>query len=285
MIHHAQSIDDPALELFRNLRDRDLRGNHDSYVVESPRVVQRFLQSTQLGTHAVERLLLTPELLQEFETAISSLAPSIPINVAPLEVMHEISGYRFHGGALAIGSRRRGDGTLPALLSNLPQERCTLLIAQGVSNMDNVGSFFRHTAALGADGIILTDGCSDPLLRKSIRVSMGWVFSIPWATCASLSEAIPHLRELNIQCIALENLPEAISLEKFSWPKRSALLAGNEGHGLDSATIALCDYSVRIPGPANCPDTHKPGGSDERSLNVSAAAAIALYARNACETS
>ena len=252
MIHHARSIDDPALELFRNLRDRDLRGNHDSYVVESPRVVKRFLQSIRAGTHAVERLLLTPELLPEFETAISSLNATVPINVAPLDVMHEISGYRFHGGALAIGRRRRGDGTLSALCAQIPAEKCTLLIAQGVSNMDNVGSFFRHTAALGADGIVLTDGCSDPLLRKSIRVSMGWVFSIPWATCTSLTETINQLREENIQCIALENLPEATSLEKFSWPKRTAILAGNEGHGLDSAAITLCDDVVRIPGPPNC---------------------------------
>ena len=283
MIHHARSIDDPALNLFRNVRDRDLRGNHDSYVVESPRVVQRFLQSTHSGSHAVEHILLTPELLPEFESVLSSLDSTIPIHIAPVEVMHEISGYRFHGGALAIGRRRRGDGTLAALLPKIPAGKCTLLIAQGVSNMDNVGAFFRHTAALGADGIILTDGCSDPLLRKSIRVSMGWVFSIPWATCTSFSETVVCLREHGIQCIALENLPDAISIDRFSWPKRTAILAGNEGHGIDSEALALCDGCVKIPGPPNCPEEQKPGGEDERSLNVSAAAAIALYARNAIQ--
>ncbi len=281
MIYHAASIDDPALELFRNLRDRDLRGNHDSYVVESPRVVKRFLQSTITGDHEVEHILLTPELVSQFESEIASLDTKTPINIAPLDVMHEISGYRFHGGALAIGKRRRGNEKLPSLLDQLPSERCTLLIAQGVSHMDNVGSFFRHAAALGADGILLTDGCSDPLLRKSIRVSMGWVFSIPWAACDSFSEAVSALRERNITCIALENLPEATSLDTFTWPDRSAIIVGNEGHGIDSISLSLSDETVRIPGPENCPEGLEPGGNDERPLNVSTAVAIALYARHA----
>lgn len=278
----VNTLDEPGLELFRDLRDRDLRGNHDAYIVESPRVVRRFLRAVCKGDYEFQGALLTPEHVIELQEEIHALPPEVPIHVAPIETMCSISGYRFHAGALAIGQRPRRTPSLDSLIERLPSTgRCTLLLAEGISNMDNVGAIIRDAAALGADGVLLGEGCSDPLLRKSIRVSMGRVFSVPWATCEKLQ---PVLEELRTRCgfhsIALENLPDAPLIDTIDWPERVAIVAGNEGHGLSSRTIEACDFATRIPGPTSCEEFDQAGGADELSLNVSVAVAIALYARN-----
>ena len=279
----VNTLDDPGLELFRDLRDRDLRGNHDAYIVESPRVVRRFLRAVCNGDYTFQGALLTPEHVADLHDEIQSLPEDIPIHVAPLEKMCAISGYRFHAGALAIGLRPRKAPSLESLIDKLPTTgRCTLLVAEGISNMDNVGAIIRDAAALGANGVLLGEGCSDPLLRKSIRVSMGRVFSVPWATCEQLHRVLRELRErFRIHSVALENLPNAPPIDAIDWPERVAIVAGNEGHGLSATTIDACDLAARIPSPSSLQEIDRAGGSDELSLNVSVAVAISLYARNA----
>ena len=279
----VDGLDDPGLDLFRDLRDRDLRGNHDAFIVESPRVVRRFIHAVNGGAYDMKGLLLSPEHVREMEEDLALLPDAMPVHVAPLQVMCSISGYRFHAGALAIGTRPRRPPGLESLLASIPVTgRCTLLVAEGVSNMDNVGAIIRDAAALGADGVLLGDGCSDPLLRKSIRVSMGRVFSVPWAGCEGLARTLDHLREAHgIQSLALENLPDAPSIKDINWPERVAIVAGSEGHGISNRTIDACDLAARIPTPSPLHERDRAGGSDELSLNVSVAVAIALYARNA----
>jgi tRNA G18 (ribose-2'-O)-methylase SpoU len=282
----VNNLEDQGLELFRDLRDRDLRGNHDAYIVESPRVVRRFFRAVATGEYALQGALLTPEYIDEMKDEIQALPDEVPIHVAPHDLMCSISGYRFHAGALAIGKRPRRDPDVASLMRRIPGSgRCTLLLAEGVSNMDNVGAIIRDAAALGADGVILGDGCSDPLLRKAIRVSMGRVFSVPWAMCGKLHRVLGELREChNIQSVALENLPDAPSIGTIDWPQRVAIVVGNEGHGINDHTIRSCDFSARIPTPAPLPAIDRAGGSDELSLNVSVAVALSLYARNTHNT-
>ena len=274
-------LDDPRLELFRDLRDRDLRALHGAYIVESPRVVRRFLQAVIEGGFEVEAILLEDVHAQDLEPLLAQLPAEVPIHIAPMETMIEISGYRFHAGALAIGRRPRFEPGLDQLIARTPTHGpLTILATDGVSNMDNVGSVIRDAAALGADGVPLGGGSSDPLLRKSIRVSMGRVFNVPWATCDDLPRALAELRTMaDARIIALENLPEAQSLPETTWPERVVIVAGNEGHGMQEQTIAACDSVIRIPGPERLEEAEGPGGSDQLSLNVSVAVAITLYAR------
>ena len=278
----VDGLERPELDLFRDLRDRDLRGNHDAYIVESPRVVRRFIRAVKHGSYAIYGALLTPEHADEMKEDLEQLPEEIPIHIAPLHVMHSISGYRFHAGALAIGRRPRRPPSVESLLESIPTTGpCTLLIAEGVSNMDNVGAIIRDAAALGAHGVILGEGCSDPLLRKAIRVSMGRVFSVPWVCCTRIREVLETLRNTHgIQSLALENLPTAQPISEISWPQRIAIVAGSEGHGIHHKTIDACDLIASIPTPMPLPEHDRAGGCDELSLNVSVAVAIALYARN-----
>lgn len=279
----VSSLEDPALACFKELRDRDLRVDYGAYIVESPRVVRRFLRAIPTTAYRVRGILLSPEHLDDLTPELELLPNEVPIHVAPLEVMIELSGYRFHAGALAIGERPERDPSIDDLLHHLsPEGPLTLLIAEGISNMDNVGAVLRDAAAFGIDGVLFGEGCSDPLLRKAIRVSMGRVFNVPWARCEDVTSAIERLaQERSIISIALENLTNAMPLKEVQWPERAAIVVGNEGHGLQPATVKACAFATRIPSPADLPLTEQAGGSDELSLNVSVATAIALYARMA----
>ncbi|MCH2162380.1 MAG: RNA methyltransferase [Phycisphaerales bacterium] len=277
----VNALDDPRLGLFRDLRDRDLRAIHGAYIVESPRVVRRFLQASLDGAYEVEGVLLDEKHAEELQPLLEKLPADVPVYLAPLEMMIEISGYRFHAGALAIGRRPTFDRDLDALVACLPAHGpLTLLATDGVSNMDNVGAIIRDAAALGADGVVLGGGSSDPLLRKAIRVSMGRVFNVPWAICPHLPRALEELRAVTAtHVLALENLPQAHSIETYEWPERVVIVAGSEGHGIQKDILEASDALIRIPGPDTDDIEEGPGGSDQRSLNVGVAAAIALYAR------
>ena len=278
----VDDLTDPRLELFRDLRDRDLRALHGAYIVESPRVVRRFLQASLQGEYEVEGVLLDEQHAAELQPVLEELDPGIPVYIAPLEMMIEISGYRFHAGALAIGRRPNFDRDLDGLVARLPSNGpLTLLATDGVSNMDNVGAIIRDAAALGADGVLLGGGSSDPLLRKAIRVSMGRVFNVPWAICEDLQRSLEEVRAVcGADVLALENLPEAHTIDAFDWPERVVIVTGSEGHGIQPKIIHNSDALLRIPGPEPADATEGPGGSDQRSLNVGVAAAIALYARH-----
>lgn len=277
----VQSLDDPALSCFKALRDRDLRVEFGAYIVESPRVVRRFLRAVSSGPYEARGVLLTPEHFESLAQECNAIPEDVPVFVAPIEKMIELSGYRFHAGALAIGERPERPPSLEDLLQHLPAEGAlTLIIAEGVSNMDNIGAILRDAAAFGVDGVLFGEGCSDPLLRKAIRVSMGRVFNVPWATCENIERAIQRLAsEAGIESIALENLPTATPLGEVAWSERTAIVVGNEGHGLRQTTIDACFSATRIPTPVDLPVDEQAGGSDELSLNVSVATAIALYAR------
>ena len=154
-----------------------------------------------------------------------------------------------------------------------------MIALAGVTSMDNIGGIFRIAAALGASGIVLDDDASDPMLRRTIRISMGQVFRVPWARVGTLGEAIPELASTaNIETFAIENLEDATPLHQAAFPARVMLVIGNEGHGIPPEILERCPNRIRIEGPSDLPSEEGPGGEDERSLNAATAAAIALHA-------
>ena len=278
MIVRITELDDVRLDPFRRTRDRDLRADGGRFVVESPRVVSRFIDAAREGRFEIDRLLVTPEHAATF---LSLAEPfDADVHVAEEELMTEASGYHFHGGALAIGCRPILEPGLDELIASIPAAGPTVLIGlAGLTTMDNVGGIFRIGAALGAGGILLDDACTDPLLRRCIRISMGQVFRLPWARVNSLSEAIGELGPLAaVESVAVENLADATLLGDTAFPARTMLVIGNEGHGIDPATLAACSRRVRIEGPSDLSADEGPGGRDERSLNAATATAIALHA-------
>lgn len=133
----------------------------------------------------------------------------------------------------------------------------------------NVGAVFRSVAAIGADAVLVTPRCADPLYRRSIRVSMGTVFQVPWTRIDSWPAGIETLRAAGFTVAALALTEDAVSLDDLAAdpPARLALVLGAEGDGLARRTIGAADLAVRIP---------MAGGVD--SLNVAAAGAVALWA-------
>jgi tRNA G18 (ribose-2'-O)-methylase SpoU len=143
----------------------------------------------------------------------------------------------------------------------------SLLMAEGITNIDNMGSLFRNAAAFGIDAIVLDECCCDPLYRKSIRVSMGHALSIPFAVTENWNSELHVLKQsLNIKLIGCEISDGAVPMWEVEQGDRFGLVMGGEKHGLSQSTIAACDVIAQIPMSAHVP-----------SINVGVASAVALY--------
>jgi tRNA G18 (ribose-2'-O)-methylase SpoU len=147
-----------------------------------------------------------------------------------------------------------------------------IVILEDIVDHTNVGAIFRSVAGLGADAVLITPRCADPLYRRSVRVSMGTVLQVPWTRLPEWREAAPVLKENGFHLAALALSDDAVSLDDFAIdpPKRVALILGTEGDGLSRHALAVADSVVTIP------MLH---GVD--SLNVASASAVALYALRA----
>ena len=264
-ITRITEVDDPRLEDYRELRDADLRGARKLFTIESERVLSRFLQSDW----APESILVEEDVADRLRRSLDSVDASVPVFVAGQGLLRSITGYGFHGGALALGNRKGVRNEIHQIESILSQDRVTLLAAEGVVHVDNVGALFRNGACIGTDGILLSPTCSDPLLRKAIRISTGRVFEVPWLICTDWLETLQHLQDhYQFKIIALENNESAVDIELMECGARNLILVGAEGHGIESETLAICDQTVQIPTGT---------GQTVESMNVAVASAIGLH--------
>ena len=247
-----RDADDPRLADYRQLKERHLNAEGGRFVAENERVVRRLVASG-LAVHSV---LLTPPRLA---TLSDALAGPFPVFVAAQPVLDAIAGFHVHRGCLAIGAR---PGQVP-----LPRGARALVVAEDLTDVDNLGALARHAAAFGADALVLSPRCADPFYRKAIRVSLGAVFSLPVVRARAWPGDLEALRSDGITVIGAVVEPGATTLAHFRPPARFALLLGAEGPGLSAAARACCDHLVTIPMSA---------GAD--SLNVATAGAIFLYA-------
>jgi tRNA G18 (ribose-2'-O)-methylase SpoU len=142
-----------------------------------------------------------------------------------------------------------------------------VVVLEDIVDHTNVGAIIRSVAALAADAVLVTPRCADPLYRRSVRVSMGTVFQVPWTRIDPWPAGIGALRDRGFTVAALALTPDAVSLDDFDAPERLALVLGTEGEGIAPRTLSQVDVHVRIP---------MAGGVD--SLNVAAAAAVAMWA-------
>jgi tRNA G18 (ribose-2'-O)-methylase SpoU len=184
----------------------------------------------------------------------------IPLFTADREVLTQLTGFALTRGVLCAMKRP----PLPDPKELLKTAK-RIVILENIMNPTNVGAIFRSAAALGMDAVLLTPGCSDPLYRRSARVSMGTVFQVPWAF---MDKPIGYLRELGFKSAAMALCDNTIPIDdpRLQAEPRLAILLGTEGEGLTDAAIAQCDYTVKIP---------MYHGVD--SLNVAAASAVAFW--------
>ena len=221
------------------------------------------------GVPVVQRLLDSPypiRAVMGVEAKISLLLPElctfdIPAYVVSASTMDSVVGFHLNRGVLATADR----GPVPDLNDLLRRSR-RVAVLEGVNDHENLGALFRNAAALGIDGIILTERCADPLYRRSVRVSMGHVLRVPFVPNVALPTTLDALRANGFQVAALTPQAPSIPLSRVDGSGRVAVLLGAEGPGLSAAALTGADVRVRIPMPA---------GVD--SLNIATAAAIAFY--------
>jgi tRNA G18 (ribose-2'-O)-methylase SpoU len=273
-------VADPAdsrLADFRDLSRADRRpdrpGGRGFVIAEGTVVVRRLIASP----YPLRALLGVARRVESLESDLAGL--SAPAYVTSAEVMAQVVGFHLNRGVLAVADR----AAQPAP-DQVADGARVLAVLEGVGDHENLGALFRNAAALGVDGVLLGPGCADPLYRRSVRVSMGHVLAVPFASIAAypVSRGLPFgpwpsgvkwLQDKGFRVLALTPDDRAVALADAGRPGgQVALLLGSEGPGLSREAIAAADLAVRIP-MANGVD----------SLNVATAAAVAFYALQAAQ--
>lgn len=282
------SLDDPRLDAYARLTEAQLRSKLEPeqalFIAESGKVIERAFAG---GMEPIS-LLMEEKWVEPMAPLIAAMEethPELPVFVAPREELTQLTGFELTRGAL--GAFRR-----PALptVADVVRDARLVAVLEDVTNHTNVGAIFRSAAALGVDAVLVSPACYDPLYRRAVRVSMGTVFQVPWTRIGADAEpdrpgqgrwsetGLAELREAGFTCAAMALSDNSVTPDELNRilaereaatgkPAKLALLFGTEGDGLAPATIARCDYTVRIP---------MAHGVD--SLNVAASSAVAFYA-------
>ena len=257
----------PELDVYARLSEGQLLNRAEPekgmFIAESPRVIERALDA---GCVPVSFLSEDRHIEKEAKEILERCG-EIPAYVASFDVLTQLTGYKLTRGMLCAMYRPR---------LRTPEEVCRgarrIAVLESVVNPTNVGAIFRSAAALNMDGILLTSDCSDPLYRRSLRVSMGTAFQIPWTYFhkkVSWPEAgMELLRSLGFKTVAMALRNDSISIDApaLQAEEKLAIILGAEGDGLVDATITGCDYTVKIP-----------MSHEVDSLNVAAASAVAFW--------
>jgi tRNA G18 (ribose-2'-O)-methylase SpoU len=251
--------DDPRLADYRALTDVTLRTQfeapHGLFIAEGELVLRRALAAG----YRVRSVLVDAKRVDQ----IADLLGHAPVYAADQTLLERLTGFHVHRGLLASFHRR-------ALLSaqSILESAHRIVMLEEVNSHTNLGAIFRGAAALGMDGVLLSPTCADPLYRRSVRVSMGQVFAIPYARLEPWPDALAVVREAGFAVLALTLAPDAVPIQELpeSLRARPAVMLGAEGPGLTPAALRLADARVVIP---------MQRGVD--SLNVAAAAAVAFW--------
>ncbi len=256
---------DPRVVEFLHLTDVALRRLKEPaeglYMAESRKVIDRALRAG----HRPRAFLMGHRWFEESQDLLAHpAAAEVPVFVADDHVLREIIGFKLHRGMLASMHR-------PALrpVAEVLAGARRVAVLEDVVDHTNLGAIFRSAAAIGVDAVLVTPRCADPLYRRSVRVSMGTVFQVPWTRIEPWPAGVDQLKRAGFTVAALSLTPDAVPLDAFalSLPEHLAMVLGTEGDGLSAAATSSADVAVRIPMRA---------GVD--SLNVAAAAAVAFWA-------
>lgn len=256
-------LNNAQLDIYARLSEVQLLRYHEPmpglFVAESPKVIERALNA---GYQPVSFLMETGKITAH-TAKILERCSDIPVYTADTEVLKALTGYQLTRGILCALKRT----VLPSVCETIKNAH-RIAVLEEVMNPTNVGAIFRSAAALNMDAVLLTAGCSDPLYRRAIRVSMGTVFQVPWTFLEPSTSYVKELSKLGFQtaAMALSNNSISIADTHLQHIDKLAIILGTEGEGLKNSTIAACDYTVKIP------MSH---GVD--SLNVAAASAVAFW--------
>ena len=250
-ITEITDFNEPELDVYARLTENQLMNRAEPekgmFIAESPKVIERALNA---GCVPVSCLVEKRQIENEIEEVMEVLkrCSQVPVYTAEFEVLTKLTGFALTRGMLCAMYRPK----LPTM-EEICRNARRIAVLEEVVNPTNVGAIFRSAAALNMDAVILTAGCSNPLYRRAIRVSMGTVFQIPWTILDKNmtwpQEGIQALKGAGFRtaAFALRNDSVAIDDPKLASEEKLAILLGTEGDGLASATMAECDYTVKIP--------------------------------------
>lgn len=251
----------PQLDVYARLTEVQLY-NHEfpekgMFIAESPKVIERALDA---GYEPVSCLMEKKHIEGEGRPILDRIG-DIPVFCAEFDVLTQLTGFALTRGMLCAMKRKK-----LKTVTQICQNKSRVVILDRVMNPTNVGAIIRSAAALGMDAVLLTPGCSDPLYRRAVRVSMGTVFQIEWTFMESGD--LEEIKSLGFKTAAMALKDDTLSIRepRLTEEPRLAVIMGTEGDGLSDETIAACDYTVKIP---------MYHGVD--SLNVAAASAVAFY--------
>ena len=253
----------PELDVYARLTEAQLLNRFEPakgmFIAESPKVIHRALD----GGCVPVSMLMERKDIDGSAAEILARCPEIPVYTADEDLLCKLTGYHLTRGVLCAMRRPQ----LPSLEEICAKAR-RIVILENVQNPTNVGAIFRSAAALGMDAVLLTPGSSNPLYRRSARVSMGTVFQIPWTFTGGWPADMERLKALGFKTAAMALSDNSVSIDdpNLMAEEKLAILMGSEGDGLTNETIASCDYTVKIP---------MYHGVD--SLNVAAASAVAFW--------
>ncbi|HEY8551784.1 MAG TPA: RNA methyltransferase [Vicinamibacterales bacterium] len=263
MIVRIERADDPRVADYGAIPEPELVRRRGLFVAEGRLVVSRLLEQQRFG---VRSLLVNDAALEGLRPLVER-RPDVPVYVTDTDTLIAIGGYNFHRGCLALGERGAARAVEEVLGDPAPADR--LLVLEGLSQADNVGSAFRNAAAFGVRGVLLDPACCDPLYRKALRTSMGTVLQVPFARITAWPDGMAAVRRAGYTIVALTPSADAIPIAELAEAQAGrplAVLAGAEGAGLSPGALAHADVRARIPiSPA------------VDSLNVATAIAIALH--------
>lgn len=257
-----ESQADPRVADYVALSDAALRQRTDPgrglYIAESSKVLRRALAAG----HVPRSFFLAEKWLDGLADVLDA-HPEVPAFVGAPGVLEEITGFHLHRGALAAMNR-----PAPVSLADVIAGARRVVVLEDIVDHTNLGAIFRSAAALGVDAVLVSPRCADPLYRRSIRVSMGGVFQVPWARLDDWGHGLDALRQAGFTLAAMELTESARPIDEVAAEgiERMALVLGTEGAGVSEPTLAAVDRAVMIPMRA---------GVD--SLNVAAASAVAMW--------
>lgn len=266
MTNHIIEITDlnsPDLEVYSTRKEVQLLRYYEPkegiFIAESPKVIRRALDA---GYRIISALVEHNHINNPNEEVsdILSCIGDTPVYTAEFDVLTQLTGYKLTRGMLAA-MRRKPLPKVQDICSNVSR----IAILEDIVNPTNLGAIFRNAAALCIDAVLLTPACTDPLYRRSARVSMGTVFQVPWTY---LNNGYEEIQSLGFKTAAMALTHRSISLSHPAPAneKKLAIILGTEGEGLKQNTIDMCDYTIRIPMRENVD-----------SLNVAAASAVAFW--------
>ena len=261
-------FDDNRLDVYARLTENQLRCREKPenalFIAESPKVIERALDG---GFEPVSLLMEGKHIDGQAKDVIVRCG-DVPVFTSTLDVLTKLTGFQLTRGVLCA-MRRRPLPTLNEVCAGAKR----IAVLENIMNPTNVGAIFRSAAALGMDAVLLTPACSDPLYRRSVRVSMGTVFQIPWTYIGEeISDwpikGLEKLNEMGFKTAAMALSDNSVSIDDKTLmaEDKLAVILGTEGDGLADETIADCDYTVKIP-----------MYHDVDSLNVAAASAVAFW--------